>query len=156
MRRTITRAFGLAAALLLSAGCWGFRLERGEAGDVRVAAPFPPRGKGGPPPWARAHGYRRKISYQYYPDHEVYYCPSRRQYVWFEHGEWRVGVALPPSITIDARHDRSYVVSLASDAPEDFHDEVRATYGGKTSHPGHGYGSVAPPGKAKGRGRGDS
>jgi hypothetical protein len=156
MRGTIAIALAVAGLVALAAGCFGFRIERGEAGDVRVAAPLPPRPKGGPRPWAPAHGFRRKVSYHYYPDHEVYYCPSRRQYVWFEYGEWRVGVTLPASITLDARHDRHYVVSLASDEPQDFHDEVRAAYGGKTSHAGHGTGNGSPPGHTTGRGRSDS
>jgi hypothetical protein len=36
--------------------------------------------KGGPPPHAKAHGYRAKHTYQYYPSASVYFDASRKVY----------------------------------------------------------------------------
>jgi len=60
--------------------------------------------RGGPPPWAPAHGYRRQHeSYHYYPNIEVYFYPSVRRYYWLERGEWRYGAQLPRHYVIEER-----------------------------------------------------
>ena len=53
---------------------------------------------GGPPPWAPAHGYRRK--FQYYPKQKVYYRPDTKQYFWIDAGAVKVGTKLPSWISI--------------------------------------------------------
>lgn len=53
---------------------------------------------GGPPPWAPAHGYRRK--FQYYPKQKVYYRPDTKQYFWVDTGVIKVGTKLPSWIKI--------------------------------------------------------
>jgi hypothetical protein len=40
--------------------------------------------KNGPPKHAKAHGYRAKHTYQYYPDAKVYYDVSRGSYFYLE------------------------------------------------------------------------
>ncbi len=47
----------------------------------------------GPPPWAPAHGYRRK--FLYYSHHHVYYDPTARKYFWLDAGVVKVGIKLP-------------------------------------------------------------
>lgn len=57
--------------------------------------------KPGPPPWAPAHGYRRKHEkYYYYPVVQVYYYPTAKRYVWLEAGEWKVGVRAPTRVVL--------------------------------------------------------
>lgn len=60
------------------------------------------RDRQGPPPWAPAHGWRRKHErYYYYPAVQVYYYPSVRRYYWLEGREWRFGPRLPRYIVIE-------------------------------------------------------
>jgi hypothetical protein len=41
--------------------------------------------KGGPPPWAPAHGYRAK-QHVYFPDYYTFYDPYRNGYVYWNNG----------------------------------------------------------------------
>lgn len=54
--------------------------------------------KGGPPPWAPAHGYRRK--FLYYPGSGIYYDAQKKQYFWVDAGVVKVGVRLPKGIKV--------------------------------------------------------
>ncbi len=40
--------------------------------------------RGGPPPWAPAHGYRAKHRYRYYPSAEIYFDLGRGIYFYYE------------------------------------------------------------------------
>ena len=51
-----------------------------------------------PPPWAPAHGYRRK--FVYYPNQKVYYDPASSRYFWIDAGIVKIGAKLPDSIKI--------------------------------------------------------
>ena len=53
------------------------------------------KGKGGPPPWAPAHGYRAKTSHVYFPDHNFYFDVQKNVYIYLNGGNWEVGVKLP-------------------------------------------------------------
>lgn len=82
--------------------------------------------RNGPPPWAPAHGWRRKHeSYHYYPAVQVYYYPAARKYYWLERGEWRVGARLPSLYVIEER--RMVVVEL-DDEPHKHHHKVKTQY----------------------------
>jgi len=88
--------------------------------------PSPVYKKGGPPPWAPAHGYRAKHKYHYYPSSRVYYEKERGTYFYYKDGEWRVSVSLPSYIRIDV-HD--YVtLEMDSDKPYDYDHEVVKRY----------------------------
>ena len=93
--------------------------------------------KGGPPPWAPAHGYRAKHKYRYYPDHRVYYEGSRGVYFYYGDGQWRVSANLP--IGIDIRFSDYVTLEMDTDKPYTYHSDVEARY---------------PPGKAKGKAKG--
>lgn len=71
---------------------------------------------GGPPPWAPAHGHRRKTAYRYYQHHEVYYHVAEGEFAWREDGGWKIGIALPPHIRIDLSKDYE-VVEFEGDEP---------------------------------------
>jgi hypothetical protein len=43
--------------------------------------------KGGPPPWAPAHGYRAK-NHAYFPDYYTFYDANRGGYVYWNSGRW--------------------------------------------------------------------
>jgi len=82
--------------------------------------------KGGPPPWAPAHGYRAKHKYHYYPSSRVYHEKERGTYFYYKDGEWRVSVSLPSYIRLDV-HD--YVtLEMDSDKPYEHDHEVVKRY----------------------------
>jgi hypothetical protein len=100
-------------------------------------APSPGYSKGGPPPWAPAHGYRAKHRYRYYPSSRVYYAEDRGVYFYYRGGEWRVSASLPSYIRIDAG---DYVtLEMDNDRPYEYQGEVERRY---------------PPGQLKKRHRG--
>ena len=85
-----------------------------------------PAHRGGPPPWAPAHGYRAKFKYHYYPGHQVYFDPVRALYFWFSAGTWLSGPALPPAIVLPP----TGFVTLGMDVPNpfEFHREVKIRF----------------------------
>jgi len=88
--------------------------------------------KGGPPPWAPAHGYRAKNRYRYYPSFYVYFDVGRRLYFYLEGDSWRVSAHLPSGIHIEVAN---YVnIELDTDKPYEYFSEHRKKY---------------PPGQAK-------
>ena len=92
----------------------------------------------GPPPWAPAHGWRRKHeTYHYYPAIEVYYYPSIGRYYWLDGGDWRFGVRLPRHYVI-AEHKR--VVLDLDYEPHKHHGKIKNKYppGQYKKHKGKG------------------
>jgi hypothetical protein len=86
--------------------------------------------KGGPPPWAPAHGYRAKHQYRYYPSLYVYFDIDRKIYFYFEGDEWKLVVTLPENIKIDGHE---YVtLQMDSEEPYVYHVDVVRNY-----PPGH-------------------
>lgn len=141
MLRTLT-LLALAAALAWPmTGCETVRIgsERGPYGIDRTAE-YQARDPG-PPPWAPAHGFRRKMAYRYYFDSEVYYSPARDQWVWVENGDWRVGRRLPEFIEGNLG---DYVrIDLEADRPWEYHGQIREYYPSRTKS------RAVPPGQAK-------
>lgn len=123
----------LAVALLstVGSGCVGTRVAVGDA--------KPPvyRTKGGPPPWAPAHGYRAKHSYRYYPDQRVYHDTGRGLYFYYQNGNWEVSARLPSGIHLSMGEYVS--LEMDSDKPYAYHTAVEAKY---------------PPGKSKKKAKG--
>jgi hypothetical protein len=82
--------------------------------------------KHGPPPWAPAHGWRRKHeTYHYYPAIQVYYYPSVRKYYWVERGNWKSGGRLPAHYVVE-RH-KKIVIDL-DDEPHKHHHKIKMDY----------------------------
>jgi hypothetical protein len=120
----------------------------------------------GPPPWAPAHGFRRKHEYYYYPGADVYFRPADRVWFYLEGRDWRFGASLPTSIRVDFAH--SVPLAMDSDQPFKFHQDVRSHYPadyfvtkvkvkGKSDHAEKGKPGKADddsPGKGKGKGKG--
>ena len=73
--------------------------------------------KGGPPAHAKAHGYRAKHKYRYYPDCSVYHDTERGIYFYIKGGSWEVGASLPnnlrmglgDSVSLELDTDRPYI-----------------------------------------------
>lgn len=82
--------------------------------------------KGGPPPWAPAHGYRAKHQYRYYPESRVYYDTGRGVYFYYHNGDWQVSASLPGSVRIDI--DKYVTLEMDSDRPYEYHHKVEERY----------------------------
>ena len=80
----------------------------------------------GPPPWAPAHGWRRKHeTFHYDPVVQVYYFPANRTYYWLEAGQWQVGVRLPSRYVIQ---EHKMVAVDLDDEPHKHHHKIKAQY----------------------------
>ena len=93
--------------------------------------------RGGPPPWAPAHGYRAK-KYRYYPSTQVYFDTQRDVYFYYSGGDWRVSASLPGRIRVNMGDH--VTLEMGTDRPYRYHSEVVRHY---------------PPGHAKDKGRGN-
>jgi hypothetical protein len=101
-------------------------------GDVNLSVqiggdpqPGQVRRKGGPPPWAPAHGYRAKHQYRYWPGSQVYFAPERGVYFWLGENGWQMGANLPGGLRLSGD-----TVTLDMDAarPYQWHREVVRRY----------------------------
>jgi hypothetical protein len=116
--RTVTLAI-CCLCLMAASGCrlTGGSVHFGKSQPRTVATHTPPPAKGGPPPHAKAHGYRAKHKYHYYPREEVYFDPGRGMYFFLDGRNWRMSASLPGSlqinlsryVTIEMEHERPYV-----------------------------------------------
>ena len=101
-------------------------------GDKDVVYDEPPVAKKGPPPWAPAHGHRKKYTYRYYPDCSLYYDTGRSLYFYIEADNWTVAASLPNHLYEDL--GGYVVVDLTTDKPYTYHNDHKKKY---------------PPGQAK-------
>lgn len=131
-----------ACVILVFAGCAGTRVlvehDQGPAKhDDRVYER--PGARGGPPPWAPAHGYRAK-TYRYYPSAQIYYDPGRSVYFYYRAGSWEVSARLPGELRARITGD-SVTLEMDTKRPYEYHSDVVRRY---------------PPGQSpKNRGRGN-
>lgn len=88
--------------------------------------PSPGYQKGGPPPWAPAHGYRAKHRYYYYPSYRVYYEKERGVYFYYKDGKWRASVSLPSEVQISSSN--YLILEMDSDKPYEYDHEVVKRY----------------------------
>lgn len=118
----------------------GVSVGGGAPPPVVVEAP-----RGGPPPWAPAHGRRgmeARYRYYYYPSSGVYFNIATGSYFYMNGGNWQMTMSLPTTVILD-RGD--YVsLELETDQPYRFYDEHRVKFRG------HGHGHA----KKHGHGRG--
>ena len=118
--------------MFLLLGCFLFFFLEGCAGTgITIGKgpsqePSPAYKKGGPPPWAPAHGYRAKHRYRYYPSSRVYYEKERGVYFYYRNGEWQVSVSLPTSLRLDVG---DYVtLEMDTDRPYEYDNDVVRRY----------------------------
>jgi hypothetical protein len=101
-------------------GCQGPVLHKKDEPQVREAP------KGGPPPWAPAHGRRAKYHYYYYPDAYIYFDTGRRIYFYYQDNQWQVSESLPAGVRITVG---DYVtLEMDTDKPYQFHSDVIKSY----------------------------
>jgi hypothetical protein len=82
--------------------------------------------KSGPPPHAKAHGYRAKHTYRYYPSADAYYDVERKAYFYLEGNNWRMGVSLPDNLSVSL--GKCVTVEMDSDKPYTRFEEHKRQY----------------------------
>lgn len=98
--------------------------DRPRHADVYVGEPLGSRG--GPPPHAPAHGFRKKRTYYYYPDSRIYFDVGRRLYFYLSGDEWQVSASLPGDVHLRAG---DYVrLQIDSDRPYLYSDIHKKKY----------------------------
>jgi len=122
-KETWLKVFLLLWSFLFIFGCQGTKVI---VEKEPCPKPYPCYKKGGPPPWAPAHGYRAKYKYRYYPSCRVYYDRERGVYFYYKDGQWGVSVSLPSSIEIDFN---DYVtLAMNTSKPYEWDHEVMKRY----------------------------
>ncbi|MCF8024998.1 MAG: hypothetical protein K9J79_01190 [Desulfobacteraceae bacterium] len=131
----------LMLGILILSGCTGTRvvLEHDPGRTDRDERKYEQRQhRGGPPPWAPAHGHRAK-KYRYYPSVQVYYDTHRDIYFYYRNGRWEVSASLPGPIRMEIGDH--ITLEMDTDRPYKYHSEVVEHY---------------PPGLNKNKGRGNN
>ena len=139
MNRTVAKRLfiGLAACFfvistILTFGCAGTKIQaeyerKDDSGHSKVEHKHK---KGGPPAHAKAHGYRAKHKYRYYPDCSVYHDTERGLYFYIKGGNWEVGASLPNNLQM--KLGESVSLELDTDRPYTLHaDHLKAYPPGK-------------------------
>ena len=119
----ISAAFILSGCAIPTGGSvsvdWEEPVSQSESPEPKVAK------KNGPPPHAKAHGYRAKHSYRYYPNECTYYDSRRNLYFILEKNGWIIGASLPSNIKLS----NEYVsVKLETDKPYEYYEEHSEKY----------------------------
>ncbi len=137
---SIIVVIGLSFLLFLTVGCNGSGVYIGKRQTHGYGNPD----KGGPPPWAPAHGKRAKHKYRYYPSSHVYFEFGRKLYFYYDGGSWEAATKLPKWISLDI--DNYVTFEMQTDKPYELHSEVVKNY-----PPGHQ--KKKSKGKNKGKGK---
>ena len=142
MKSSVARYFVLlisAAVLFLSGGCYGGSVAVGTSPQYEEPG-YGQAGRGGPPPWAPAHGYRAKHQYLYYPAPQVYFDTGRNLYFYYRGGQWEVSAHLPASLRLHLGD--GVTLQMDTDRPYRYHSDVVKRY-----PPGHKGGGKSKPGR---------
>lgn len=85
--------------------------------------------KGGPPPWAPAHGYRAKTRYVYFKDYDVYYDHNRGVYISISGGKWVVSAKIPAQLSnVNLVMAAKIDLDFDGDDPQRDHDRHKKQY----------------------------
>ena len=146
MKRTLLLT-GLGALMLAGCATDGPSPHVGVGVSVGGSAPPPvivesPRG--GPPPWAPAHGRRAQEAqyryyYHYYPASGVYMNVSTGGYFYLSDGTWQGAMTLPSTVMLDTSNYVS--LELETDRPYLYYDEHKIKYKEHGRSRGHGHGN---------------
>jgi len=107
------------------------------------------KGKGGPPPWAPAHGYNAKTRHVYFPDQNFYFDVEKNVYIYLNGGNWQVGVKLPLIYAgIDLKSATKVELELNTDTPQKYNADHKVKYKVKANN---GQGKVKTINNPKGK-----
>lgn len=85
------------------------------------------RSPSGPPSHAKAHGYRAKHLYHYYPAADVYLDTGREVYFYLDSGGgWKMSVSLPQSLRVQLGDHLA--IEMETDQPYRKHHEHKKKY----------------------------
>ncbi len=137
MNKTMTKRLfiGLTACFfvisaILTFGCAGTKIkakyETKDNSGYSKAEHKHKHKNGGPPAHAKAHGYRAKHKYRYYPDCSVYHDGKRGLYFYIKGGNWEVGASLPNNLRV--RLGESVSLELDTDRPYTYHADHAKRY----------------------------
>jgi uncharacterized protein YcfL len=135
---------GIGALLLVGCATDGRSPRVGVGVSVGGSAPPPvivEASRGGPPPWAPAHGRRAKEAryrYYYYPASGVYMNVSTGGYFYLNGDTWQVAMTLPSTVRLDSGNYVS--LELETDRPYLYYDEHKSKYKGYGRSKGYGHG----------------
>jgi hypothetical protein len=113
------------------------------------------QGKGGPPPWAPAHGYRAKTRHIYFPEHNFYFDVQRGVYIYLSGSSWIINAKLPVGISMSKLNSAMKVeLDLNTDSPFKFNSDHKVKYKAKPGGPPPGHQKNGHPGNGNGHGNG--
>ena len=93
-------------------------------------------GKGGPPPWAPAHGYRAKTRHIYFPDYNFYFDVQKNVYIYMSGDKWQVSVNLPSIYaSINLKSALMVELEIETDTPQVYNADHIAKYKNKGKGP---------------------
>jgi hypothetical protein len=120
-----TAALILPMFFSLVIGCDGGRVAVGTSPHYEQPGPGK-ASRGGPPPWAPAHGHRAKYRYLYYPSPQVYLDTGRNLYFYYRGGQWEVSAQLPAAIRVQPGDN--VTLEMNTDRPYRYHSDVVKRY----------------------------
>lgn len=83
----------------------------------------------GPPPWAKAHGYRAKTRYVYFTDHNFYYDNNNGVYIYMSGNNWEVSASIPSLFrNVDLGVALKVDIDLEADDPQKFNADHKKKY----------------------------
>ena len=95
------------------------------------------KAKGGPPPWAPAHGYRAKTRHIYFSDHNFYYDVQKGVYIYMNNGKWSIAVKLPTTFAkVDLNKAVQVELELNTDSPQKYNADHKVKYKAKNKSNG--------------------
>lgn len=95
------------------------------------------KAKGGPPPWAPAHGYRAKTRHIFFSDHNFYYDVQKGVYIYMNNGKWSIAVKLPTMFAkVDLNSAVKVELELNTDSPQKYNADHKEKY--KARNKSHG------------------
>lgn len=90
------------------------------------------KGKGGPPPWAPANGYRAKTSHIYFPDQNFYFDIQKSVYIYMSGDKWQVSATIPSIYArIDFNSALKVELELNTDSPQQYNSDHVIKYKNK-------------------------
>lgn len=116
-------------------------------------------GKGGPPPWAPAHGYRANQRYYFFPDMGIYFDISKNGYWHLTGVSWVFSVNTPHNF--DPYREYKTQIDFTGDSPYLYINNHRGKYknpnkgGGKSPQNKKGNSNKGKGGSNKGNGGGN-
>ncbi len=85
--------------------------------------------RGGPPPWAPAHGYRAKTRYVFFRDYAVYYDHQEGVYISLAGRDWQVSASLPVNLKgVDLNAAVKIDLEAEGDNPQIQYNEHKQKY----------------------------